>query len=75
MAETKLSDIALGKSGTITKVADGFLAAKMADLGLFQGNTVSVLFRAPLGDPLAVSVGGTVVSLRLEEAAWITLES
>ena len=47
----------------------------MADLGLFAGNEIEVIFKAPFGDPLAVSVGGTVVSLRLEEAEWITITS
>lgn len=75
MTDVKLSEIALGQTRIIKKVNSGFLAAKMADLGLFQGNAVSVIFKAPLGDPLAVSVGGTVVSLRLDEAEWITLES
>ncbi len=73
--EVKLSEIALGQPKIIKEVTSGFLAAKMADLGLYQGNEVSVIFKAPLGDPLAVSVGGTVVSLRLDEAEWITLES
>lgn len=75
MADAKLSEVALGQTRIIKQVASGFLAAKMADLGLYQGNTVSVIFKAPFGDPLAVSVGGTVVSLRLDEAEWITLES
>lgn len=75
MGEAVLSKAHLGKRGVITKVRSGLLAAKMADLGLFAGNEIEVVFKAPLGDPLAVSVGGTVVSLRLEEAEWITIRS
>jgi Fe2+ transport system protein FeoA len=75
MQLTKLSQKKMGTSGTIHHVQSGFLAAKLADLGLFQGNTVEVLYKAPFGDPLAVEVGGTVVSLRLEEADWITVEA
>ena len=59
----------------IESVKGGFLAPKLADLGLFEGSDVSVLYRAPLGDPLAVEVQGTVVSLRLEEADWITVDA
>jgi ferrous iron transport protein A len=75
MEEAVLSKAHLGKRGVITKVKSGFLAAKMADLGLFEGNEIEVIFKAPLGDPLAVAVSGTVVSLRLEEAEWITIAS
>lgn len=75
MEEAVLSKAHLGKRGVITQVRSGLLAAKMADLGLFAGNEIEVIFKAPLGDPLAVSVGGTVVSLRLEEAEWITITS
>jgi ferrous iron transport protein A len=75
MTDVKLSEIALGQTRIIKHVTAGFLAAKMADLGLYQGNAVSVIFKAPLGDPLAVSVGGTIVSLRLDEAKWITVEA
>lgn len=75
MEESILSRVHLGKRGVITKVKSGFLAAKMADLGLFEGNEIEVIFKAPFGDPLAVAVGGTIVSLRLEEAEWITIAS
>jgi Fe2+ transport system protein FeoA len=74
MAQKKLSEIAIGESARILEVDSGFLAAKMADLGLFQGNDVSVVFKAPFGDPMAVSVGGTMISLRMDEAQLISVE-
>ncbi len=74
MAQKKLSEIAVGESARIMEVDSGFLAAKMADLGLFQGNDVAVIFKAPLGDPMAVSVGGTMISLRMDEAQLISVE-
>jgi Fe2+ transport system protein FeoA len=74
MAQKKLSEIAIGQSARILEVDSGFLAAKMADLGLFQGNDVSVVFKAPFGDPMAVSVGGTMISLRMDEAQLISVE-
>jgi Fe2+ transport system protein FeoA len=74
MTQKKLSEIAIGQSARILEVDSGFLAAKMADLGLFQGNDVSVVFKAPFGDPMAVSVGGTMISLRMDEAQLISVE-
>jgi ferrous iron transport protein A len=70
-----LSQLPLGAHAMIQSVKGGFLAPKLADLGLFEGSDVAVLYRAPLGDPLAVEVQGTVVSLRREEADWITVEA
>jgi Fe2+ transport system protein FeoA len=70
-----LSKLNIGEHGIIETVKGGFLAPKLADLGLFEGSDVAILYRAPLGDPLAVEVQGTVVSLRREEADWITVEA
>lgn len=75
MKKRLLSQLPLGTPAMIESVKGGFLAPKLADLGLFEGSDVSVLYRAPLGDPLAVEVQGTVVSLRLEEADWITVDA
>lgn len=76
MVEKKLlSELNIGEQGIIGAVKGGFLAPKLADLGLFEGSDVAILYRAPLGDPLAVEVQGTVVSLRREEADWITVEA
>lgn len=76
MVEKKLlSKLNIGEHGVIGTVKGGFLAPKLADLGLFEGSDVAILYKAPLGDPLAVEVQGTVVSLRREEADWITVEA
>jgi Fe2+ transport system protein FeoA len=40
-------------------------------MGLYVGQEVEILFSAPFGDPIAVNVGGYVLSLRLNEAALI----
>lgn len=43
-------------------------------MGLLPGREVTVLFRAPLGDPIAIDVNGYILSLRLDEAAMIHVE-
>jgi Fe2+ transport system protein FeoA len=41
------------------------------EMGFVQGKELTILFRAPFGDPIAVDMNGYVLSLRLDEAALI----
>ncbi len=66
--------LATSKRGTILNVQSvkqSAISAKLIEMGLYVGQEVEVLFRAPFGDPIAVNVGGYVLSLRLNEAALI----
>ena len=49
--------------------------SRLYALGLFPGAVVDVLRVAPLGDPLQVRVGHTLLSLRKLEARLIKVES
>lgn len=53
----------------------GELRRRLMDLGFSAGNTVTPLFRSPLGDPTAYRVMGTVIALRLEDAKQIYIQS
>jgi len=55
-------------------VQEGPIASRLADMGLYPGQLVRVLFKAPFGDPLAVAVGEYTLSLRKAEAALIEVE-
>lgn len=68
-----LNQIKINTAARVEKVVGDSLAAKLADMGLTPGQEVSVLYRAPLGDPLAVQVGNYVLSLRKKEAALIKI--
>ena len=58
----------------VKSVADSPFRAKLADMGLIPGNEVKVLFRAPLGDPIALEVSDYVLSLRNDEASLVEVE-
>lgn len=58
----------------ITGLEKSALAPKLADMGLYPGKQVKVLFKAPFGDPIAIDVEGYTLSLRLSEAALISLK-
>jgi Fe2+ transport system protein FeoA len=40
-------------------------------MGLIPGQHIMILYRAPLGDPMAIEVGDYVLSLRNSEASLI----
>ena len=47
---------------------------RLLTLGLYPGVQIEVLRRAPLGDPLQVRAGSTLLSIRLHEAEGIDVE-
>ena len=61
----KLSQIALQRSVQVVKVdGQGPLLRRLVALGLRPGAEISVVRRAPLGDPMVVRVQGTTLSIR-----------
>jgi Fe2+ transport system protein FeoA len=70
----KLSEIKNGNCATVTSIMDSSIRLKMMEMGLLPGKAVTVLFRAPFGDPIAIDVNGFILSLRLDEAALILVE-
>ena len=71
-----LSELAVGASARIKGFAAGDKACrhKLLALGLTRGTTLSVVRKAPLGDPLQIALRGFSLSLRKEEASMIYLE-
>lgn len=50
------------------------LRLRLYGLGLYQGATISLAHIAPLGCPVALQVGNTLLSLRVAEAQQLQLE-
>ncbi|WP_101913193.1 FeoA family protein [Megasphaera vaginalis (ex Bordigoni et al. 2020)] len=68
----KLCDMETGASGTIeTLEGRGNIQHRLVDMGVVKGSHISVVKRAPLGDPIEVKVKGCSLALRLSEAAMI----
>jgi Fe2+ transport system protein FeoA len=66
-----LSLIKPGKIVTVEGLTESMLKPKLLEMGIITGKQLKVLFRAPFGDPIAVDLGGYVLSLRLDEAKLI----
>lgn len=69
-----LSKIANGERAIVHEILASELRVKLMEMGLISGKVLTVLFRAPLGDPIAVDIDGYVLSLRTEEAALVIVE-
>ncbi|MDD3398190.1 MAG: FeoA family protein [Candidatus Methanomethylophilaceae archaeon] len=64
--------------GTMTRIvsnkATGNVRRRIMDMGLLPGESLEMVRRAPLGDPLEVVVKGYHLSLRKSEARFIEVE-
>lgn len=69
-----LSSVPFDQPCVITNVLESPIKSKLLEMGLVEGKELKVLFKAPFGDPIAVSVGDYVLSLRLDEANLIEVE-
>ena len=75
MMENRLDQLKPGESGVIARMAaEGQLRSRLMDMGLIKGTQVTMVRKAPLGDPLEIEVKGYSLSLRKQEASLIYLE-
>ncbi|MBF0209307.1 MAG: ferrous iron transport protein A [Desulfamplus sp.] len=54
--------------------ANGEMGRRIRDMGLVPGTEISIQGRAPLYDPVAIRVMGFTLTLRNNEADYITVE-
>lgn len=70
---TNVSEMKPGDVGIISGFTDEYLSVKLMEMGCLPGIPVRFNFKAPFGDPVCISVSGYELSLRLEEAATISI--
>ena len=74
-AEIGLDELQRGGRGRIRSLQEGHRAAeRLCALGFLPGREVRLLGVAPLGDPLAVELGGRSFGIRRSEARCLRLE-
>jgi Fe2+ transport system protein FeoA len=70
-----LEKFEIGETGLIKKVeGEGRLRRRLFDMGVTPGAKVYLRKKAPLGDPLEITIRGYELSLRLSEAKLVVLE-
>lgn len=72
--EKMLSELMSGEKGGVTRVAaEGRIRRRLLDMGVTPGAAVVMRKKAPLGDPLEVTVRGYELTLRKSEADCVTV--
>ena len=65
----------IGESGVIKSVSgEGRIRRRLFDMGVTPGAEVTLRKRAPLGDPIEVTLRGYELTLRKTEAAAVLTE-
>jgi Fe2+ transport system protein FeoA len=70
-----LSEFVLGDKGKIVKVnGEGKVRRRLFDMGVTPGAVVEFRKKAPLGDPVEVTIRGYELTLRKVEAECVEVE-
>ena len=73
--QKKLSEFSIGETGVIVKVeAEGRIKRRLFDMGVTPGAEVYLRKKAPLGDPVEVTIRGYELTLRKLEADNVIME-
>lgn len=74
MARENIAQLQPGESGVVDTVGgEGALHRHLLDMGLTPGVKVTLVRTAPMGDPLEIRLRGYALTLRRDDAAYITL--
>ena len=70
-----LSEFVVGESGTIKAVTgEGKIRRRLFDMGVTPGAQLTMKKKAPLGDPIEITIRGYELTLRKAEAACVEVE-
>ena len=71
-----LRDLSVGKSGRVLAVGgEKVLRRRLLEMGITPRTIVTVKKTAPMGDPIELLLRGYVLTLRLEDAEKITVDT
>ncbi|WP_437184886.1 FeoA family protein [Planctomicrobium sp. SH668] len=72
-----LADLkSIGETATISDIeGDDSIAVRIMEMGLTEGEEISLIGAAPLGDPLEFSIRGYRISLRKSEAKRVLISA
>ena len=70
-----LSEIKCGESCTVVKINnDAKMKSRLNAIGLVDGVKISVIRKAPFGDPILIKLRDFMLAIRLLDASKITVE-
>jgi ferrous iron transport protein A len=75
-ASPKLSDLSAGDSAIIQAMPSGRSSlTRLREMGIVPGTAITFIRRAPLGEPIEISVRGSHLAMRDSEARHIEITS
>lgn len=73
--EKTLDVFVIGESGVVKAVGgEGKIKRRLFDMGITPGAEILMRKKAPLGDPIEITVRGYELTLRKTEAACVKME-
>ena len=76
MTNKLLSEFSVGERGSVKAVSgEGKMRRRRFDMGVTPGAEIFLRKKAPLGDPLEVTIRGYELTLRKTEAACVVMEA
>lgn len=69
-----LDQLAVGDRALIKSYLEEDIALKLLELGMIPNELITVVRKAPPGDPIAIKIGNSVLALRKDEAAAVKIE-
>ena len=63
-----LSNLKQGEVAKVDSILDNELELKLMEMGCLPGEKIHVERKAPLGDPIAISISGYTLSIREDDA-------
>jgi len=73
--EKTLDTFEIGDVGVVKRVGgEGKIKRRLFDMGITPGAEVLMRKRAPLGDPIEITIRGYELTLRKTEASCVTME-
>ena len=72
--EKTLDQFAIGERGVVRQIAgEGKMRRRLLDMGITPNAEIMLRKKAPLGDPLEITVRGYELTLRITEAQCVTM--
>jgi ferrous iron transport protein A len=70
-----LIELAVNETAIILNFSDSEIALKLLELGCLPGANIQLLHKAPMGDPFAYLIDGSIITMRKKEAATVMIQS
>ncbi len=72
--QKSIAQLQIGEKGIITDFDSSVIPLKLIEMGCLPGNTVILIQKAPLGDPLFLNINDSLLAIRVETAQVVFIK-